>query len=134
MWGAWHLVIHLTAEGGDKIQGGHVLLRSRESFTLLTSLEDVHDHCNTCRDNRGADKADVLMGYAGIRTPARIEPKGKAHGLELQDLIRDKDCRAPGEHPKNIPDGSRPHAPQLRPLWHVGLGELKHAGVRCHGV
>ena len=53
--------------------------------------------------------------------------------LELQDFMRYKDVREPGEHPENLPDGYRLHAQQLTPLWNVGPGERQREGVRWHG-
>jgi hypothetical protein len=41
-----HLLIDLVEQRGDKIKGGHGLLHVREGFMLLTSVEEVHDHCN----------------------------------------------------------------------------------------
>jgi hypothetical protein len=44
---ACQLVIDLTEQGGDKIDGGgHRLLRSWQGCTLSTSVEEVHEHGN----------------------------------------------------------------------------------------
>jgi len=37
---------HEAEQSGDKIAGGHGLLHAREGCTLLTSVEEGHDHGN----------------------------------------------------------------------------------------
>ncbi len=44
------LFIDLIEQCGDKIKGGHGLLHARQGCTLLTSLEEVPDHCNTANE------------------------------------------------------------------------------------
>lgn len=39
------LLIDVVEQGGDTLHSGHGLLRARQGFTLLTSVEDVHDQC-----------------------------------------------------------------------------------------
>ncbi len=38
-------LIDVGEQRGDKLYGGHGLLRSRQGFTLLTSVEEVPDQC-----------------------------------------------------------------------------------------
>src|SRR4029434_8577103 len=40
------LLTDLREQVGDKIKGGHGCLHAWQSFTRLTSLEEVHNHCN----------------------------------------------------------------------------------------
>ena len=39
------LLIDVVEQGGDTLHSDHGLLRARQGFTRLTSVEDVHDHC-----------------------------------------------------------------------------------------
>jgi hypothetical protein len=39
------LLIDVVEQGGDTLHSGHGLLRARQGFTLLTSVEEVHDQC-----------------------------------------------------------------------------------------
>src|SRR5712691_3211259 len=41
-----HRLIDVVEQRGDKLHGGHGLLRSWQGFTLLTSVEEVQDHGN----------------------------------------------------------------------------------------
>jgi hypothetical protein len=42
--------IDLTEESDDKIHSGHGLLRTRQGFMLPTSVEKIHDYCNTANE------------------------------------------------------------------------------------
>src|SRR5215813_5408842 len=39
------LLIDMVEQGGDKLRGGHGLLRAQQGFTLLSSVEEVHNQC-----------------------------------------------------------------------------------------
>src|SRR2546425_5561092 len=44
-------LIDVVEQRGDKLDGGHGLLRSRQGFTLLTSVEEVSDQCKAVNEH-----------------------------------------------------------------------------------